>query len=85
VPFERQVVVPVLYKGQEVGEGRIDVLGGSLVVLELKAWPALDRVHTAQRLSCLRGPFISSLARIVASFGGLAAPPMSHELLASGD
>jgi GxxExxY protein len=43
-----------LYKGQEVGEGRIDVLVGSLVVLELKALPALDRIHTAQRLSYLK-------------------------------
>ena len=54
VPFERQVVVPVLYKGQEVGEGRIDVLVGSLVVFELKALPALDRIHTAQLLSYLK-------------------------------
>jgi hypothetical protein len=54
VPFERQVVVPVLYKGLEVGEGRINLLVGSLVVLELKALPALDRIHTAQLLSYLK-------------------------------
>jgi len=54
VPFERQVVVPVLYKGLQVGEGRIDLLVGSLVVLELKALPALDRIHTAQLLSYLK-------------------------------
>ena len=54
VPFERQVVVPVLYKGLQVGEGRIDLLVGSLVVLELKVLPALDRIHTAQLLSYLK-------------------------------
>jgi GxxExxY protein len=43
-----------LYKGLEVGEGRIDLLVGSLVGLELKALPALDRIHTAQLLSYLK-------------------------------
>jgi GxxExxY protein len=54
VPFERQVVVPVVYKGLKVGEGRIDLLVGLLVVVELKALPVLDRVHTAQLLSYLK-------------------------------
>jgi len=54
VSFERQVVVPVFYKGLQVGEGRIDLLVGSLLVLELKALPALDRVHTAQLLAYLK-------------------------------
>ena len=54
VPFERQLFVPVLYKGLKVGEGRIDLLVGSLVVLELKALPDLKRIHTAQLLSYLK-------------------------------
>jgi GxxExxY protein len=52
--FERQVCVPVFYKSLQVGEGRIDLLVNSTVVVELKALPALERVHIAQLLSYLK-------------------------------
>ncbi len=37
IPFERQKIVEVYYKGVRVGEGRIDLFLGDEVVVELKA------------------------------------------------
>ena len=54
LPHQRQVVVPVRYKGLLVGEGRADVLVDGLLVVELKALPAVAPVHVAQVLSYLR-------------------------------
>ncbi len=54
VAFERQVVVPVHYKGIVVGEGRADLLVGGLLVVELKALPALLPAHVSQVLCYLR-------------------------------
>jgi GxxExxY protein len=59
VPFQRQVVVPVEYKGLHVGEGRIDVLVASVLVLELKALPELLPAHTSQIVSYLRATGLS--------------------------
>ena len=54
VSFERQVVVPIRYKDVLGGEGRVDLVVGGLVVVELKALPALAPVHLAQALSYLK-------------------------------
>ena len=54
VRFERQVFVPVHYKDRLVGTGRADLLVSGILVVELKALPALAPVHTAQVLSYLR-------------------------------
>src|SRR5512134_2947555 len=51
IPFMRQVTVPVDYKGHPVGEGRLDLLVGDLLVVELKAVEALAPVHSAQVIS----------------------------------
>ena len=51
VGFERQRVVLVHYKGVSVGEGRLDLVVGTLVVVELKAVPALATIHTALGVS----------------------------------
>src|SRR5581483_12008007 len=37
IPFERQVLVSVIYKGFPVGEGRLDLLVDKALVVELKA------------------------------------------------
>lgn len=42
------------YKGQAVGEGRVDLLIDSLLVIELKAVDALLPIHKAQTLSYLK-------------------------------
>lgn len=54
VPFVRQPAVEVAYKGHRIGEGRLDLLVGGLVVVELKAIEKLLPVHHAQLLSYLK-------------------------------
>ena len=54
IPFVRQPVVTLHYKGHVVGEGRLDVLIGDAVVIELKAVDMLAPIHTAQLLSYLK-------------------------------
>ena len=54
IPFARQVVVPVSYKGQLLGEHRIDFIVENAVVLELKSVERFDPVFEAQLLTYLR-------------------------------
>lgn len=55
ISFERQKVVPVVYKGMTLDTGvRIDLLVGGKVVVELKAVDHLDSVHQAQVMTYLR-------------------------------
>ncbi|MBK7582360.1 MAG: GxxExxY protein [Myxococcales bacterium] len=54
LPFERQQRVQVVYKGQVVGVGRVDLLVGECLIVELKAVEELAAVHVAQVLSYLR-------------------------------
>lgn len=54
VGFARQVPVGVQYKGHRVGEGRLDLLVGEQLVVELKAIEQLAPIHTAQLLSYLK-------------------------------
>ena len=48
VPFQRQVDIPVLYKGEEVGRRRLDLLVGGRLVVELKSVETLAPLHSAQ-------------------------------------
>ena len=54
IPFNKQLVLAVDYKGVNVGEGRLDFLVADLVVVELKAVEALAPIHTAQAISYLK-------------------------------
>jgi GxxExxY protein len=55
VLFERQKVIPVLYKGIKVDCGfRLDFLVYDLVVVELKAVDSLHSIHQAQILTYLK-------------------------------
>ncbi|AFZ11059.1 hypothetical protein Cri9333_0059 [Crinalium epipsammum PCC 9333] len=54
IPFVRQAVVAVTYKGQRVGEGRIDLLIGNVLIVELKAVEKLTPIHSAQVISYLK-------------------------------
>lgn len=54
IPFRPQVTLPVLYREQRVGEARLDLLIGDILVVELKAVEELRPVHRAQVLSYLR-------------------------------
>jgi len=53
--FERQVPLPVVYKGVTLDCGyRLDFLVEKAVVIELKALDALQPIHEAQLLTYLR-------------------------------
>jgi GxxExxY protein len=54
VPFERQKLFGVVYKGHDVGQARLDFLIGGEVVLELKALEKLAPIHRAQMISYLK-------------------------------
>lgn len=55
IHFERQVALPVLYKGEQLDAGfRIDFLVGGQIVVELKAVEQLLAVHEAQLLTYLK-------------------------------
>ncbi len=55
VRFERQVALPVEYKGVKLDCGyRMDLLVESRVVIEVKSVEAVARVHEAQLLTYLR-------------------------------
>jgi GxxExxY protein len=54
IPFERQKPVPVSYKGHSVGEGRIDLLVATELLVELKAVEVLAPIHKAQVISYLK-------------------------------
>jgi GxxExxY protein len=59
VPLQRQVVVPLQYKGLAIGEGRIDILVARALVVEVKALPALLPVHKSQVVSYLKATGLS--------------------------
>ena len=54
IPFQRQVSLPVTYKGCRIGEGRADLVVGGQLIVELKAVEALLPLHVAQVISYLR-------------------------------
>jgi len=54
VPFRRQVAVPVLYRGVEVGLHRLDLFVFDEIVVELKAVTRLQDVHFVVVRSYLR-------------------------------
>ena len=51
---QRQVQIPVWFRGQKVGDFTADMLVNNVVLLELKAVRALDPSHEAQLLNYLR-------------------------------
>src|SRR5438105_3036592 len=54
IPFARQVAVPVIYKGELVGQHRPDLVVADRVVVEIKAVERLHPVHKAQVLAYMR-------------------------------
>ena len=55
IPFERQVELPVSYKGVKLDAGyRIDLVVNGLIIVELKAVERLEAIHEAQLLTYLR-------------------------------
>jgi GxxExxY protein len=55
VPFERQLALPVRYKGVSLDCGyRLDVVAAKLVVVEIKAVEKILPIHEAQLLTYLK-------------------------------
>lgn len=55
IPFERQAVLPVHYKGELLdGTLRLDLVVSKTIIVELKAVDAMLPVHEAQLLSYLK-------------------------------
>ncbi len=52
--YVRQPAVAVIYKGQRVGEGRLDLLVEGKLIVEVKATETLTPVHVAQVLTYLK-------------------------------
>jgi GxxExxY protein len=52
--FGRQLKYPVLYKGREIGEYRLDLLVENEVVVEIKSVERFDPIFEAQLLTYLR-------------------------------
>jgi GxxExxY protein len=55
IPFERQVTIPVEYKGVKLDCGyRADIVVAGTILLEIKAIDSLLSIHDAQLLTYLR-------------------------------
>ena len=55
LPFERQVILPIVYDGERLDTGyRIDLLIAEKVIVEVKAVEKVLPVHGAQLLSYLK-------------------------------
>ena len=54
VRYLRQALIAVSYKGNMVGEGRLDLLVENCLIVELKAVDALTNLHQAQLMSYLK-------------------------------
>jgi len=54
IPFEQQVPLDVVYRGETVGAHRLDLLVGGDLVVELKAVEQLGSVHVSQVISYLK-------------------------------
>ena len=54
VRYQKQVTVPVMYKGKRIGDTRVDLLVEDCVIVELKACEALNAVHRAQLICYLQ-------------------------------
>src|SRR5690625_2007096 len=53
VPYTRELSMPVLYKGDQIGTRRVDFLVDEVVFLEIKAVIELKDVHLAQAINYL--------------------------------
>ena len=54
INFVRQPIFPVVYKGQTIGDYRLDLIVADAVVVEIKSVERFDPIFEAQVLSYLR-------------------------------
>ena len=58
IPHVRQHPVSVAYKGCSIGEGRVDLLVGNSLIVELKAVETIMPIHKSQIISYLKATCI---------------------------
>jgi GxxExxY protein len=54
IPFERQKVIEIVYKGVVVAKGLIDLLVGGRLVVEIKSVELVIPLHRLQTLTYMR-------------------------------
>ncbi len=54
IPFRQQASMKLMYKSCPVGQGRIDMVVGRRLLVELKAVKAVEPIHRAQVMSYLK-------------------------------
>ncbi len=54
ITFQTQASVGITYKGRPVGKGRLDLLVGERLIVEIKSVEKLAPIHLAQMISYLR-------------------------------
>ncbi|MCC6423794.1 MAG: GxxExxY protein [Phycisphaerales bacterium] len=54
ISFVRQSPIDVHYKGQNIGEARLDFVVAERVIVELKSVESLSRIHSAQLIGYLK-------------------------------
>jgi GxxExxY protein len=54
IPVQRQVPIPLVYKGVAIGQGRLDLLVQGKLIVEIKTVEALAPIHKAQTISYLK-------------------------------
>jgi GxxExxY protein len=67
IPFERQKVIEVFYKGKLLGTYRLDLVIDGKIILELKAVSALNDTFKQQTLAYLKATGLK--LGILANFG----------------
>lgn len=68
IAYERQKLIEVHYKGEKIGEYRLDMVVDNKVILELKAVSELNAVFEAQLFSYLKATGMK--LGILVNFGG---------------
>ncbi len=68
IAFEYEKSVVVQYRGRPVGVHRLDLLIENAILVELKAVAALESVHCAQVLSCMKAANLR--VGLLVNFGG---------------
>lgn len=54
LPFHRQLIVQLHYKGQPISHHRVDLVIAEAVVVEIKSVAGFEPIHTAQMLTYLK-------------------------------
>jgi GxxExxY protein len=55
MPFDNQLTLPLIYKGEKVGDDlRLDIIVDAKVVVELKSVKELEPIHEAQLLTYMK-------------------------------